>query len=121
MFKPSVAALCLVVASLGLALPVPSAVAQEPKPANPSRPSLPLTSATALSYHQAAVAWSIIHERARIEAEGRLYRTEFNRAIGHSPARPAMNSSFMSTGRPIYYIPARGQFVNAGLTRSWYW
>lgn len=121
MFKFSAAKLVLVVASVCFALQTQLVLAQEPKPANPSFGSLPLTSASALSYDQAAKGWSIIHERARIEAEGRLYRTEFNRAIGHSPARPAVNSSFMSAGRPIYYIPARGQFVNAGLTRSWYW
>jgi len=110
----------LTVALLWSGLQTKTAPAQEPRAATAGSP-LPLSSPSSMSYNQTAHAWSIIHERARIEAEGRLYRSEFNNAIGHLPARPNMNASYMSTGRPIYYIPARGQFVNTGMTRSWYW
>jgi hypothetical protein len=118
--KPIILLVLLAFAVLWSALQPKLAEAQEPRASTAGNP-LPLTSPSAMGYNQTAHAWSIIHERARIEAEGRLYRSEFNNMIGHLPARPNMNASYMSTGRPIYYIPARGQFVNAGQTRSWYW
>lgn len=94
------------------------AVAQEPQ--EPVK-ALPLVSPSAVVYTQPAYGWSLIHQRARIEAEGRLMRTEFNRAIGHSPARPNLNASYLSGGSQMYYMPARQQFVNAGVARGWYW
>ena len=118
MSKPTLAALLLIVCGFLVAMQPNLVVAQEGQ--SLTKP-LPLSSPSTAGYNQTAQAWSIIHERARVEAEGRLIRTEFNKWIGHSPARPSMNASYMTNGSPLYYIPARGQFVNAGLTRSWYW
>ncbi len=120
MLKPTLATLILTVCALFVTMHVGVAAAQE-NASLTSAERLRLTSPSAASYNQTAQAWDIIHERARIEADGRLLRAEFNKWIGHSPARPNMNASYLSTGSRLYYIPARGQFVNAGLNRSWYW
>lgn len=120
MFKPTIATLLLTFCALLVTLQVGRAAAQE-NAADPPAQQMPLTSPSASSYNRTEKAWAIIHERARIEAEGRLLRSEFNHWVGHSPARPNMNGSYLSNGSRLYYIPGRSQFVNAGAGRSWYW
>lgn len=113
-----VVALLIIAGGLGMALQPQQSLAQEGLP--PAKP-MPLGSPSTAVYNQSAYAWTIIHERARVEAHNRMMRTEFNKWIGHSPARPNMNASYMSAGSPLFYMPASGQLVNAGVARSWYW
>lgn len=95
-------------------------VAQEPAAAQGSSP-MPLSSPSSAAYVHESLGMSIIHRRAIFEAEQRMLRTEYNKWIGYNPARPSMNASYLSNSRQLYYIPSRGQFVNAGVARSWYW
>ncbi len=120
MLKSTIATLLLTVCALFVAFQPSVVDAQEGSTIAPFKP-LPLSTHSSASYNSTAQAWAIIHQRARIEADGRLLRTEFNKSIGYSPARPSMNASYMSNSSPLYYIPGREQFVNAGLSRSWYW
>lgn len=120
MFKPKIAALLLTICALFATVHVGRVAAQEKASDSPAK-QMPLTSPSASSYNKTEKAWSILHERARIEADGRLLRSEFNKWVGHSPARPNMNASYLSNGSRLYYIPGRNQFVNAGAGRSWYW
>lgn len=119
MLNQIIVALLIIAGGLLMALHPQQALAQDGLPP-PSRP-MPLGSPSTAVYNQSAYAWTIIHERARVEAHNRMMRTEFNKWIGHSPARPNINASYMSAGSPLYYMPARGQLVNAGVARSWYW
>ncbi len=94
-------------------------VAQEPAALGSS--PMPLSSPSSAAYVHESLGMSIIHRRAMFEAEQRMLRTEYNKWIGYNPARPSMNASYLSNSRQLYYIPSRGQFVNAGVARSWYW
>lgn len=98
------------------------ATAQEVvNPSPPAKP-LPLSSPATSAYNSLSVQpLNIVQQRAMFEAEQRMLRTEWNKWIGHSPARPNLNASYMSNGRQLYFLPQRQQFVNAGATRSWYW
>lgn len=120
MFKPTLATLFLIACAVFVTLQVGEVTAQENASATPAQ-QMPLISPSASSYNKTEKAWAILHERARIEADGRLLRSEFNKWVGHSPARPNMNASYLSNGSRLYYIPGRNQFVNAGAGRSWYW
>lgn len=64
---------------------------------------------------------TVSQQRARFEAEQRLYRAEWNNWIGYSPLRPSLNSSYMSNIAPRYFVPSRGILIRTGQPLWWYW
>lgn len=90
-------------------------------PMDPNAGVMPLSSPSASAYVHESLGMSLIHRRAMYEAEQRMLRTEFNKWIGYNPARPNMNASYLTNSKQLYYLPSRGQFVNVGVARPWYW
>ena len=105
MFKPTIATLFLIACALFLTLQVGEVTAQESASDFPVQ-QMPLTSPSASSYNKTEKAWAILHERARIEADGRLLRSEFNKWVGHSPARP--NIKIYRQRKPRRLHPCQG-------------
>lgn len=86
---------------------------------------LPLLSPSVTTYQRydtyREAAQQQIRERVQFEARQRVLRAEWNEWIGYNPSRPTVNASYLSNGLQSYYVPARGQIVNNGMGRSWYW
>ena len=84
--------------------------------------NLQVSDSTSIQYYQAqSQPLTYAQQRARFEAEQRLYRIEWNNWIGYSPSRPAVNSSYMSSIAPRYFVPSRGVVYHTGQSRLWYW
>lgn len=82
-------------------------------------PSLPLNNSPSDKYVQKPLTFA--QQTARFEAEQRVMRMQWNKWIGHDPARPSMNASYMSNGLHRYYIPQRSVIVTSMGPRVWYW
>lgn len=84
--------------------------------------ALPVSESTSIHYYQSqSQPLTYAQQRARFEAEQRIYRIEWNNWIGYSPSRPTVNSSYMSGIAPRYYVPSRGVVYHPGQARHWYW
>jgi len=83
---------------------------------------LPVSESPSIQYYQYQTQpLTVAQQRARFEAEQRLYRMEWNNWAGYSPLRPTLNASYMSAIAPRYFVPSRGVLVHTGQARSWYW
>lgn len=83
---------------------------------------LPISESPSIQYYQYQVQpLTVAQQRARFEAEQRLYRMEWNNWAGYSPLRPTLNASYMSGIAPRYFVPSRGVLIHTGQARSWYW
>ncbi len=91
------------------------AVAQEPDEI--SSP-LPLAASDSLAQVQPL---TFAQQIARMEAEQRALRIQWYNWIGHSPLRPTVNATYLSTTLPRYYIPSRGVIVKYAGGSGWYW
>ncbi|MBX3421256.1 MAG: hypothetical protein KF752_06830 [Pirellulaceae bacterium] len=114
------------VACLGILVALAASVnAQEVQETLPAEAPLSRPTATSLShasgYYVPFKPLTISQQRARYEAEQRMYRTEWYQWIGYNPARPAVNASYMSFGEQYYYTPSRAAMFNTGPTRAWLW
>jgi hypothetical protein len=93
--------------------------AQENPTAQP-QPAMPVSNSPSAVYYQYKPL-TFAQQRARFEAEQRMYRMEWNLWIGHSPLRPNSNASYMAASYyQNYYNADRGVLINTG-TRGWYW
>ncbi len=85
------------------------------------QPMLPLTNSSSAKY-VGGQPLTFAQQTARFEAEQRTMRLEWNKWIGHSPLRPAMNADlFMGDNSQRYYLPNRGIIVGNYRSTSWYW
>lgn len=91
--------------------------AQQPVPMTGQ---LPISESPSVQYYQVQPL-TVAQQRARFEAEQRLYRMEWNNWTGYSPLRPTLNASYMSGIAPRYFVPSRGILIHTGQHRSWYW
>lgn len=102
-----------------------AAHAQEDLDGASLRSPLPLSSQSVAEYaryeSQRQETRELIRQRVQFEAQQRVLREQWYQWIGYSPARPTVNSSYMASGTPYYYIPSRGLIVNSGPARALYW
>lgn len=111
---PSLKSLAL---STAIVLVASVAQAQEfGEPAPPATPELTVSPSV-----EAPKPLTFAQQNARFQAEQAMMRMQWNKWIGHDPARPFVNASFMSNGFQRYYIPSRGLIVTGGNVRTWYW
>ncbi len=86
---------------------------------------LPLSSQAVAEYARYDVqrqeTRELIRQRVQFEAQQRVLREQWYQWIGYSPSRPTVNSSYMSSGTPHYYVPRQGRVVNSGPARALYW
>lgn len=107
-----------------LLLTASTAIAQDNLSRGPFSPSdqptgenLPLTNSDSFSRPKEL---TYQQQMARYVAAQRLYRIEFNKAIGYSPLRPSMGGDYMHYSPRRYYIPARQTVVGPGMGGGWY-
>lgn len=103
------------IAALGCALLAMTATAQAQD--TPAESALPMTNSSSVA---AAKPFTIAQQRAQFAADQRMFRIEFNNAIGYSPLRPSVSAGYMSYAPQRYFINSRQTIVSPG-TYSWYW
>ncbi|GIX00736.1 MAG: hypothetical protein KatS3mg111_4068 [Pirellulaceae bacterium] len=94
------------------------ALAQEESGPAISPAPMPLSAAESLAESKPL---TFAQQMARMQAEQRALRMEWYRWIGHSPLRPTINATHLSTTTPTYYIPSRGVMIKYPGGAMWYW